>query len=46
MINHQVSGEDSVPGLAGLVSSAVLLLLNSLRGTYDGSPNKQVNTRL
>jgi len=39
---NKVSGEDSVPGLEGLVSSAVLLLLTSLRGTYENTPDRKM----
>merc|ERR550519_1659646 len=38
---NKVGGEDSVAGLEGLVSSAVLLLLTSLRGTYENTPDKK-----
>lgn len=38
---NKVSVDEAVPGLAVLVSSAVLLLLTSLRETYDASPDKK-----
>jgi len=38
---NKVSIDETVPGLTILVSSAVLLLLTSLRDTYDTSPDKK-----
>ena len=36
-----MSADETVPGLSILVSSAVLLLLTSLRETYDAAPDKK-----
>ena len=38
---NKVSTEEAVPGLTILVSSAVLLLLTSLRETYEKTPDKK-----
>jgi len=38
---NKVSTDDAVPGLTILVSSAVLLLVTSLRETYEASPDKK-----